>query len=112
MSIADELQQHAVTVRALEREAQNLRRENRRLKLRISQLKRLAGVDADSKKPSSPGLEKPWDILGVSPGADATTINAAFRALSRIHHPDVPGGDRESFEVLVQAKTAMLGQTR
>src|SRR5687767_12195980 len=35
----------------------------------------------------------PFEVLGVEPGASATTIKAAWRRLARSHHPDVSGGD-------------------
>lgn len=38
-----------------------------------------------------------WEILSVSQGATKAEIMAAFRALARIHHPDV-GGDAEDFK--------------
>lgn len=33
-----------------------------------------------------------WDVLGVAPDASRVTIEAAFRRLVRVHHPDL-GGD-------------------
>lgn len=35
----------------------------------------------------------PHSVLGVSPGASATAIKAAWRRLAREHHPDVSGDD-------------------
>jgi curved DNA-binding protein CbpA len=35
----------------------------------------------------------PHDVLGVRPGASATTIKAAWRRLARSHHPDLTGDD-------------------
>ena len=35
----------------------------------------------------------PFEVLGIEPGASATTIKAAWRRLARSHHPDVSGGD-------------------
>jgi hypothetical protein len=35
----------------------------------------------------------PHDVLGVRPGASATTIKAAWRRLARAHHPDLTGDD-------------------
>ena len=33
-----------------------------------------------------------WDILGVRPDSDVEAIKNAYRAMARVHHPDV-GGD-------------------
>ena len=35
----------------------------------------------------------PYDVLGVTPGADPGTIKAAWRRLARKHHPDLTGDD-------------------
>jgi len=40
-----------------------------------------------------------WDILGVDPDADQEAIINAYRALARVHHPDV-GGNAEDFRRL------------
>lgn len=37
-----------------------------------------------------------YDVLGVSPEADADDIKQAFRQLAREHHPDATGGDPAS----------------
>ncbi len=37
-----------------------------------------------------------YDVLGVSPEADADEIKQAFRRLAREHHPDATGGDAAS----------------
>jgi hypothetical protein len=36
----------------------------------------------------------PHDVLGLRPGASATTVRAAWRRLAREHHPDVIGEDQ------------------
>lgn len=36
-----------------------------------------------------------WDVLGVAPNAARTEIDAAYRRLARIHHPDVGGDETE-----------------
>lgn len=44
--------------------------------------------------------KKPWyEILGVQPNATKADIRNAFRALSRVHHPD-SGGNEEDFKTL------------
>jgi len=43
-----------------------------------------------------------WDVLGVKQTATKDDIRNAFKALARIHHPDV-GGSEEDFKRLRQA---------
>ena len=44
--------------------------------------------------------------LGLPPGADASDVRAAFRALARTHHPDVVGrGGARRFERITGAYT-------
>lgn len=45
------------------------------------------------------GQAKWWDVLGIRPDATRDDIRNAFRALARIHHPDV-GGNAEDFKRL------------
>ncbi|MBP3954851.1 J domain-containing protein [Gemmata sp. G18] len=40
--------------------------------------------------------ENPYQILGVTQGADAATIRRAFRELERAHHPDAVPEDRKA----------------
>ena len=89
----------------MERELSALRRENKRLKVRVSQLERLAGLDAP---PSPASSENPWDVLGIPRGSDPVVVMQSFRNLSKKHHPDIPGGDRDLFERLVQARDTLL----
>ena len=78
----------------MEAELASLRRENKRLK---AQLNRAAD-----------GPSNPWDVLEISKDADSTSVQAAFRRLSKQHHPDRAGGDRQKFEALVKARDQML----
>lgn len=39
-----------------------------------------------------------YDVLEVHPKASADVLRAAYRALVKQVHPDVPGGDRKRFE--------------
>lgn len=48
-----------------------------------------------------------WAVLGVSPGASADDIKAAFRARARVEHPD-HGGDPTRFRRLVDAQRHAL----
>lgn len=105
MALADQLQQLATLVGALERDVQALRRENRRLKLRVAQLERPSGTGASAQ---STAISDPWAVLGIPKGSDTAAVMQAFRNLSKRHHPDVDGGDRDLFEKLVQARDTLL----
>lgn len=48
------------------------------------------------------GKEDWWVVMGIQPTATREDVRNAFRALSRIHHPDV-GGNKEDFLRLRQA---------
>lgn len=48
------------------------------------------------------GKQEWWIVLGIQPTASRDDIRNAFRALSRIHHPDA-GGNEEDFKRLRQA---------
>ena len=99
--IADELLALAGKVKELEQKLHESEREARFLKLRLKKLQ----AEAPEERQETP----PWEVLGVSPTATVQEIQAAFRKLSKQHHPDTAGGNRESFEALVSAKSAMLG---
>jgi hypothetical protein len=43
-----------------------------------------------------------WEVLGVKPDATREDIRNAFRALSRVHHPDLSGNE-EDFKRLNEA---------
>jgi DnaJ-domain-containing protein 1 len=45
------------------------------------------------------GRDEWWEILGVTSDADKAAIGNAYRALSKIHHPDY-GGNAEDFHRL------------
>lgn len=47
-------------------------------------------------------------ILGVDSDATADEVDAAFRRLSKIHHPD-HGGDEETFREIKRARARMKG---
>ncbi len=49
-----------------------------------------------------PAGEPWWEVLGVAADVDDAAILAAFRELSRVHHPDV-GGDAARMAKLTQA---------
>lgn len=103
MSLAQQLLDLANHVQVLEQEASSLRLENRRLRNQVARFQR----DADTQ-PQGGSSHTPWDLLGVPPGADAGKVMAAFRRLSKKHHPDTPTGNRELFEQLVAARDTML----
>lgn len=47
-------------------------------------------------------LKDYYKVLGLSPGAPAEVVKAAYRALMKIHHPDV-GGDAEKAKEIEEA---------
>lgn len=51
-----------------------------------------------------------WDVLGVARSADRRTIENAYKALARIHHPDM-GGSPEAFIRLRRAYDAGVRAT-
>lgn len=48
----------------------------------------------------------PYDILAVDPSSDSAAIKSAYRALSKIHHPD-KGGDTKIFQKINLAYKAL-----
>ena len=38
-------------------------------------------------------LRDPFAVLGIAPTAEPAVVDAAYRALARLYHPDVAGGD-------------------
>lgn len=51
-----------------------------------------------------------YEILGLTPNADDTVIKAAYRALTKEHHPD-KGGDAERFKEITAAYNAIITGT-
>ena len=43
--------------------------------------------------------QNPYDILGVKPGDDDSTIKNAYRKLAKKHHPDT-GGDVKKLSLI------------
>ena len=101
MSLAKNLSDLAEHVRALELEAADLRRENKRLRNQVARLTK-------ENEPAATTTDNPWQILGVPPGAPAEDVMAAFRRLSKQHHPDTATGDRVMFERILLARDALL----
>lgn len=52
--------------------------------------------------PGQTAGESWWDVLGVSPDADAFDIRSAYRVLVKQHHPDT-GGDATAFDRVQRA---------
>jgi hypothetical protein len=59
-----------------------------------------------------PAPKKWWDILGILPTATADQINARFRALAAIHHPDRDGGDHGRMAEISAARDEALKTAR
>ena len=47
-----------------------------------------------------------WDVLGIPVNSSPEQIRDAYRALAKIHHPDMPGGDTARMQQLQQAYDA------
>lgn len=60
--------------------------------------------------PPSKPMERPWDVLGVSPNASAEEIDAAYREKAKKAHPDAKGGSVEAMQELNEARAAMKGR--
>lgn len=52
------------------------------------------------------------DVLGFKPGTKVTTedVELNYRALSKIHHPDMKGGDAGQFAMLTRAKEMAVAE--
>jgi hypothetical protein len=57
----------------------------------------------------APDAFDPWAALGLHPGATREAIEAAFRAHSKKHHPDAPGGSTEAFPAHRKARRGGAG---
>ncbi len=53
----------------------------------------------------------PYDVLGLTREASSATIRAAYRLLSKTHHPDV-GGDAETFSKIKMAHDLLIDPVR
>jgi DnaJ-class molecular chaperone len=102
VSLAKNLSDLAEHVRALELEAADLRRENKRLRIQVARLTK------ENEPAAATTPDNPWQILGVAPGAPVDEVLAAFRRLSKQHHPDATTGDRVLFERIVSARDTLL----
>jgi serine/threonine protein kinase len=56
-----------------------------------------------AKKPTRAAYPAHYDLLEVSPRARHSVIQAAYRALSKEHHPDQPNGDAKLFGQIASA---------
>lgn len=48
----------------------------------------------------------PYEVLGVPDFSDLSAIKKAYRAIARVHHPDVTGGDVNSTAIYIEAQRA------
>jgi hypothetical protein len=55
-----------------------------------------------------------WDVLGFRSPAGVTVelIEQRYRALAKVHHPDIPGGSGEKFKELGEARDRALTEVR
>ncbi len=59
------------------------------------------------------GSKDPYKALGVEPSASVDEIRQAFKKLAKQHHPDVAGGENESFDDIRKALDVLTDpQTR
>lgn len=56
----------------------------------------------------------PWQILGLDPerGASEVEIMAAFRSLSKKHHPDIPGGNAQKWSEIREAHDLLMATVK
>ena len=53
-----------------------------------------------------------YEVLGVSPAADDTTLHQAYVALARRHHPDRVGGDSGRMQAINEAWATLSDPVR
>ncbi len=51
-----------------------------------------------------PSAKTPWEVLGLQPGATESEIDAAWRSLARVMHPDKAGGSQLAMQDLNEAR--------
>lgn len=85
----------------LRKSYRQLSSENERLRARLRDHRKERGLGETTSTAFGP-----YDILGVRPGDDWATIKAAYRALSRKHHPD-QGGDVRKMQIITEAFTEL-----
>ncbi len=56
-------------------------------------------------------MERPFEVLGISPDADEQAVREAYRSLLKDHHPD-QGGSRERFLEITDAYERLLADRR
>ena len=54
-------------------------------------------------------VRSPYAVLGLSPGASRAAIEAAYRALIKLHHPDCAGGDADQAAEINHAYASLRG---
>ncbi len=65
------------------------------------------------KQIAAPTAERdPWQVLGLTPGADLDTVRAVYRSKVKKVHPDLVGGpsDPAAFKELTRAYEAIMGE--
>jgi hypothetical protein len=60
--------------------------------------------------PETAGASNAWALLGLAPGSSPDEIKTRYRELSRIHHPDRPGGTSAGFTALTEAYNSALAE--
>jgi DnaJ-like protein len=50
-----------------------------------------------------------YGVLGIDEGASREEIESAYRRAAKLAHPDVAGGDRDRWDLLIEARDLLLG---
>lgn len=87
-----------------EEQVKQAKRARARAKARASYAYSKSRFRVDPK----PGLQSEFGVLGLSANASAADVKSAYRKLSKIHHPDMSGGDSNSFDRITKAKNNCL----
>lgn len=101
---------HAVAALMEEREALRAQASSRR---RGPEPEPDAGA-RQAHRPAPPPDARPaawWEVLGVTPDADADAVKAAYRSLARTRHPDM-GGTNDAMAELNDARDQGLDAVR
>lgn len=69
----------------------------------IDVVNKLASQLEDSKKTTS----SIWHVLGCMPTTDKSKVQAAFKKMALVYHPD-HGGSSQAFQILVNARDKAL----
>ena len=79
--------------------------------LRLNEVRGLSEMHASVYAQLASGAEKAaHEVLGIGEDASAEVRRAAYKALAKIHHPDVEGGDAAKFREIEAAYRELEGR--